>query len=113
MVRVAWPHSQLQNQFVTKSYTFFDLTFPLLTAGKLEIINSDIGMDERMACLNFVGNLAYQANFYSVRVILELYAAFMQTTELGHATWFPYPFEVYQPILARAKPFSLESNKGT
>lgn len=48
MVRVAWPHSQLQYQFVTKPYNFYDLTFPLLVAGGLEIINSDIRKEEML-----------------------------------------------------------------
>lgn len=104
-LQLVWPHSQLQYQFINRSYTYKELNLPLFVAGELEVLTSpNIDHDEFLSRLELLKILAYESNLYPIKAILEWHASFLHRVETGRAGWDQNPYAVGQAILCRYKP---------
>ena len=91
-----WPHSLLQDEFVSRELKFFDLNFIKFVEGELEIISlPEISESERNGRLAFLKLLSYHANATNDnKQILQWYAAWLRRIELNQRSWDDDPREI-------------------
>lgn len=80
---VKYPHSRLDTDFVKKKM-FEKLSFHLLVAGELEIIDSEKGVGcEKRARIGILTYLAYHFTYLGMSELSEQYDALMKQVERG------------------------------
>ncbi len=79
-----WPHSQLD---FGSFCTFDKIDFPLLVAGELSIIASDISSEERSGRVELLQAVAYHAKLYKWSAVRDFFASVLQSVERGQKAW--------------------------
>ena len=82
-----WPHSVLQFEFVSQNIQFKDISFKMFVAGELEILTSKISKTEFKGRINLLKKIAYLANMYDWKRLLQFYAAWVRRVEMGLNSW--------------------------
>ena len=91
-----WPHSLLQDEFVSRELKNVDLDFKQFVAGGFEIISlpeiSESEINDRLAFLKL---LSYHANATNDnKQFLQRYAAWLRRIELNQRSWDDDPREI-------------------
>ncbi len=79
-----WPHAQLDFAYYC---TFDKLDFPLLVAGELSTIGSDISQEERAGRVELLLAVAYHSKSYQWPAVRDFYASVLQAIERGQRSW--------------------------
>ena len=82
-----WPHSVLQFEFVSQNIQFKDISFKMFVAGELEILTSKISRTEFKGRIKLLKKIAYLANMYDWKRLLQFYAAWVRRVEMGLNSW--------------------------
>ena len=91
VLTVKYPHELLDDRHVKSSDKVFNkLSFPLLCAGELELIQRPgVGQEEREARLKILLTLCYHSCYVDITELRAQYAGTLQRIERGLVKWSP------------------------
>ena len=105
-----WPHSVLQNEFVSEKVKFKDLDLKMFVAGELEILMTKISKSEYKGRMRFLKKIVYFASLYDWKRLLQYYAAWLLRIEMGMNSCHDDPSVIESAMLLN-KPYNRKSGK--
>ena len=98
---VIWPMDKIGPQHTNYGQTVYhkDLDMRLLVLGELGIINTGIGKIERVARLELLKDIIFNAEHFEWNALLRLHAAILREIEMGKMKWGDSHMHMTQLIL--------------